>query len=396
MVGVVYRSPSSTDADNSLIEATIESVMNCEFQHFLLMGDFNFPEIDWISCVVNAPGHPAERFLTCVQDLFLCQHVLEATHHRPGQTSNVLDLVLTNDDHLVHGLQYTEPIGKSDHVSLTWSVTCYQYRPTTQTVKYCYDKGDYTGMKKFLSDINFEEKLRNLSVEDMWSVIKGRIHEAVSRYVPSYTAKDGVATRLKKPPWMNSESKIALRQKKRAYNLYLVSREGSDYTQYARLRNKAKAEVRKAVRNYEKEIAGKAKRNPKAFYRYVNGKMKGRGTIPDLKNDDGTVVSENRGKADAFSQFFSSVFTGEDLCNTPDLPGISVKQSLSDISFTEVDVLKLLRGLKPDKSPGPDMIHPQLLKECAEELAFPLFVLYRLSLDEGELPQDWKKGHISP
>ena len=88
-------SPSSTDADNSLIEATIESVMNCEFQHFLLMGDFNFPEIDWISCVVNAPGHPAERFLTCVQDLFLCQHVLGATHHRPGQTSNVLDLVLS-------------------------------------------------------------------------------------------------------------------------------------------------------------------------------------------------------------------------------------------------------------------------------------------------------------
>ena len=56
-------------------------------------------------------------------------------------------------------------------------------------MKYCYDKGDYTGMKKFLSDINWEEKLRNLSVEDMWSVIKGRIHETVSSYVPSYVAK---------------------------------------------------------------------------------------------------------------------------------------------------------------------------------------------------------------
>ena len=73
-----------------------------------------------------------------------------------------------------------------------------------------------------------------------------------------------------------------------------------------------------------------------------------------------------------------------------------LNQTISDISFTEGDVLKLLQGLKPDKSPGPDMIHPWMLKECAEELAFPLFTVYRLSLDEAELPQDWKKGHISP
>ena len=50
-----------------------------------------------------------------------------------------------------------------------------------------------------------------------------------------------------------------------------------------KLRNAAKSEVRKALRNYERDIARRAKKNPKAFYRYVNGKIKGTGVIPDLK-----------------------------------------------------------------------------------------------------------------
>ena len=40
------------------------------------------------------------------------------------------------------------------------------------------------------------------------------------------------------------------------------------------------------------------------------------------------------------------------------------------------------------------MIHPQLLKECAHELAYPLYILYRKSLDDGNIPQDWKDGHV--
>ena len=34
------------------------------------------------------------------------------------------------------------------------------------------------------------------------------------------------------------------------------------------------------------------------------------------------------------------------------------------------------------------MIHPKLLKECARELAFPLYFLFKKSLDAGNIPQD--------
>ena len=72
------------------------------------------------------------------------------------------------------------------------------------------------------------------------------------------------------------------------------------------------------------------------------------------------------------------------------------EHELGDVEFTEEDVMEKLRDLKPDKCPGPDKIHPHVLKECCEQLAKPLFLLFRKSLDEGELPADWKTATVSP
>jgi len=73
-----------------------------------------------------------------------------------------------------------------------------------------------------------------------------------------------------------------------------------------------------------------------------------------------------------------------------------IQQQLTEVNFTREAVLKNLKNLKTDKSPGPDKIHARFLKECAEELTEPLYLLFRQSLNEGKLPQTWKDGHITP
>jgi len=89
---------------------------------------------------------------------------------------------------------------------------------------------------------------------------------------------------------------------------------------YAQARNAAKAEIRKAVRDYER-IAKQAKRNPKAFYKkdykYVNSKLKTRSSVADLRTDDEKVISCDTEKANVFNEFFSSVYTVEDVVNMP-------------------------------------------------------------------------------
>ena len=79
-------------------------------------------------------------------------------------------------------------------------------------------------------------------------------------------------------------------------------------------------------------------------------------------------------------QFFSSVYTTEDLNHVPDEPIKECHSVLSNITFTVSDIAELLTNLNCNKSPGPDNIHPRVLKECTEVLALPLNLLFTASI----------------
>ena len=57
-------------------------------------------------------------------------------------------------------------------------------------------------------------------------------------------------------------------------------------------------------------------------------------------------------------------------------------------------VMKLLKELKVNKAPGPDLIPNRVLKECYLELSPILTGLYRKSLKDGHLPRDWLSANV--
>ena len=70
--------------------------------------------------------------------------------------------------------------------------------------------------------------------------------------------------------------------------------------------------------------------------------------------------------------------------------------TMPDIEFSENGVRNLLDKLKINKAPGPDQIHPRILKEMSSVIAPILTMIYRKSYETGELPDVWKLANITP
>ena len=69
-----------------------------------------------------------------------------------------------------------------------------------------------------------------------------------------------VKAHRRKPMWMSEKVMTKLRKKKVAFNRWMQTKDGHDYQEYAKARNAAKTETRRAVRDFEKEVAKQAKR----------------------------------------------------------------------------------------------------------------------------------------
>ena len=391
-IGGIYRSPNSREDNNKRLNESLASLSNKK--HVLVMGDFNHPEINW-SEETTPPNrhHKATEFMEGVRDSFLVQHVKKPTHFRGDQTPNLLDLIFTSEEGMINKITHDAPLGKSHHQILNFKYVCYTQQER-RAPRPNYNKGDYEEMRNQLGKIDWED-MESKDVDGQWENVLTNINAAVESCIPKSRAqKETTKNRL--PLWTNEKALIKVKKKKEAYKRYTETREGKEYLAYAKARNQAKQECRNAVRNFEQQIAAEAKSNPKAFYAYASSKLKTRETIADLEDEKGKTVTSNLGKAELLNNFFCSVFTKENTDNIPNLREQKLDSTLSEIEITIDQVRKKLSTLKVDKSPGPDGVHPRVLREAADELAAPLTQLFNKSLKEGRLPQIWRDATVTP
>ncbi|KAK6171923.1 hypothetical protein SNE40_018343 [Patella caerulea] len=278
------------------------------------MGDFNYPEIDWIE--ESTPPdvrHKATQFMEAVRDSFLVQHVKEPTHYRSNQTPNLLDLVFTNEEGMISKITHSAPLGKSHHQILNFKYQCYTQQKK-KVPKLNFNKGDYNELRSHLKNTSWE-CMESKDIESQWEFLQRTLNTAISTNIPRTRCSTG-REKGKLPLWTNEKALIKVKKKRAAYKRYTKTREGNDYLIYARARNQAKQECRNAVYNLEKQIALEAKTNPKAFFAYVRNKMKTRETITDLEDEAGNTVSNDSEKASLLNNFFCSVFTEENSLNS--------------------------------------------------------------------------------
>ena len=114
----------------------------------MLLGDFNFSELDWRKPETLDDSH---SFLTRINDNFLIQHVDE-----PTKGKNILEFVFMSEENMIENLSVGEHFGTSDHQISKWNMLAYKVIQK-QIKSYNYTKKDYDKIRDEAGSINWNE-----------------------------------------------------------------------------------------------------------------------------------------------------------------------------------------------------------------------------------------------
>ena len=248
-------------------------------------------------------------------------------------------------------------------------------------------------MRKYLAKLDWNNMLMNKTATECWNILKYEIESIIDKFFP--LKKQGKWSRKK------HFSKEAVRKivfKQTMWMVYRRTRKDEEYANYKEALNLATTEIRKSKRTFEKKLAGNIKNESKSFYAYVRSNQKVRDKVGPLENNRGNIISDGFQMAKVLNEYFSSIFTTEDISSLP-VPFTKFEgnksEHLGQLFVTPEMIANKIKKMKDNKSPGVDGIPPKLLKEIVEQISTPLAKLFNLSLEEGIVPLEWKEANIT-
>ena len=197
IIGVIYRSSNYDIVGNDNNSKLCHLLADISNKHCLLMGDFNYPDIDWNNS--HTPDNASiecKEFFQCIEDCFLTQHVVT-----PTRGESLLDLVFTCEPDIISHSEVIENLGTTDHNMVTFQLhhDCQVF----ETKRQCRDyfRGDYSAIKKELCSMDWD-KFKSYDTITCWHKLKELLLGLEEKFIPMRKcSKNGV----KKPVWMTQK-----------------------------------------------------------------------------------------------------------------------------------------------------------------------------------------------
>uniref|UniRef100_A0A1X7U1G9 Reverse transcriptase domain-containing protein n=1 Tax=Amphimedon queenslandica TaxID=400682 RepID=A0A1X7U1G9_AMPQE len=253
-----------------------------------------------------------------------------------------------------------------------------------------YSKSDFDSMNVFLQEYDFTACMLSSDVDEIWSILKSALSEAVSHFSPSVTSR----TRSH-PKWFTPETRHKIN---RLHSLRRRHHRRPTWDTGERI-NKQEQDlldhISAAKTTYESNlVSNSSPTNTSILSNYIKSITQTH-SLPPVMFLDHLSFSDDVGKANPFNNYFYSVFstfTSNNILSADTSP----VDYLSNISFSAMDVYQALIKLDTSKAMGIDCVSPHILKNCAIALHIPIHHLFAQSLLYGKLPWEWKIHLITP
>jgi len=383
LLGVCYRSPNPQFSDKDNNNALCKMIEEVHDKAVILMGDFNYPDIDWSS--LQGQSRESQQFVDYVEENFWTQHVTEGTCN-----GALLDLIFTSEPDMVDTISVLSTLGNSDHNMLEWDVHLSPVISVFNRTCFNYNDADYAAIREALRATDWSSVFQG-DANEKWLSFITVLKKLESQYVPLKKLNQ----KRKKAPWMTHKAIKSVKLKQKLYRKHKNVR----HPAYVKAARAAAMETRRAKRGFERKLAANIDTDRKSFYAYARSCSKARVAVGPLVDDQGTVRSLPQEQVQEFNSYFTTVFNTESLGNIPEADRIfqgSDAEKLCDIVIDSELVRKKFDRLRPDKASRPDDVSPRILIELKDEICYPVAEIMKTSFESGIVPVDWKLANVTP
>ena len=418
-IAVIYRQPDdqagghqSTDKELQSVLSKLDGVISDladPAPNIIFCGDFNIRNVLWPGGYPTANSSLSEKkLLQSVTNLtnkhFLSQHITDIPTQVCGGT---LDLVFSNNESLVHSYRTLVPLrSTSDHYVVEIKTPLLDM-DTNQAEEKPNFSSPFHNLNFFSNDIQWDnicaEIKEHTSVESFLGLPpKEKLEKFMSilidvchKYIPTKSSTRKAATQIPR------DRRILMRKRRK---LHIQMESAATQSKQSKIREKlVRVELlllksHANARERKEKLAIKAiKTNPRYFYTYAKQFSITRSKIGPLLNENNEFTSSSSEMAEILSKQYSSVFSSP----STDSPVFNQQEdqeipTLTDITFSEQDIVDAIDELSNTSSSGPDGLAAIFLKKCKFSIALPLFSLWRDCLDKGITPSKLKEAHIIP
>ena len=314
-----------------------------------------------------------------------------------GNSSSLLDLIITDSPGYIINTEVNEPLGDPYHCRISCSVKVDYKKPSAfpRTI-WKYNLADYQKLNDELIEAPWATMNIFPEIDDAAHYFETLFLNICKTHIPV----KNITVRPKDKPWITNNLKRLFRKRGRAYNFFKKHQSDESLQNYRTIKQQVIQAKNEAKHSYYLKLSNKLTNpatGPKEYWHLTKELCgtKVKTGIPPLIKDD-VVYPSPESKCKLFNEHFSE--KSKLPPNTPPLPEFQylTDSRLNFMQFNESDVLKVLKNLNTAKANGPDGISNTLLKNTAESIAPPLCQLFNRSLATGQFPNNWKKANVSP